>query len=54
MDEYIKREALLEHIEAPDYSETGYRYPLEVRVGFYGFCSYGERKGGDSNADRDD
>lgn len=31
-------------IEAEDYSETGYRYPLEVRVGFYGFCSYGERR----------
>ena len=35
-------------IEAEDYSETGYRYPLEVRVGFNGFCSYGERRDSDA------
>lgn len=31
-------------IAASDYSETGYLYPLEVPVGFYEFCSHGERK----------
>ena len=27
-----------------DYQETGYKYPLEERVSFIGFCHYGERK----------
>lgn len=31
-------------IAEEDYSETGYLYPLGVRVGFYDFCSYGERE----------
>lgn len=33
-------------IEAEDYRETGYRFPLEVRTGIYDFCSYGKRKDG--------
>ena len=33
-------------IEAEDYSETGYCYPLEVRTKIYDFCSYGKRKDG--------
>ena len=31
-------------IEGDDYSETGYLYPLEVRVRSNDFCSYGIRR----------